>query len=189
MKKNFFYSMLAASFLMFGAVSCGNEQRTDSKDIAEDMNERVFEDTYLEDDAAFAVDAANDYMGNLDLSKLAAQQAVSAEVKQLAQKIVDEQGKILEELKSIVSKKNIALPSMADNDHKEELNNLSGKTGNDFDKAYLDYLVDNQKDELKLFEKQASNGKDPDIQVWAAEKVSLLRQQLSTAENTRAAIK
>lgn len=190
MKKKFFYSVLPLS-LVFAlmVLSCGNEQNTDSKDIAEDVNEQRFEDTHMKDDAQFAVDVANEELGKLNVSNVALKQASSPQVKQIAQDILNRHNVILEELKSIVSGKGIALPAEPDDDNREKLNKLSSKSGMDFDKAYLDYLIDNHKDEIEAFEEQAAQGRDSSLRVWASEKLSLLREQLQLAELTRETIR
>lgn len=176
--------------LMLSFVSCGTKDgREDSADMAEDQNEEQLDDTDVEDDADFAVEAADDGMLEVQLGTLALTKATSPQVKQFAQMMVDDHTKANNELKALAQTKNISLPTVLGNENQRDYDNLNEKTGADFDKEYMDMMVKDHKNYVDDFEKQAENGKDAEIKSWAAGKLAALRQHHEMAEKTQESVK
>ena len=135
--------------------------------------------TTEETDAKFAVDAANGGMAEVALGKLAQQQATSAAVKDFANMMVTDHSKANDELMALAKSKNITLPDSVSNDKKQAMMDLSKKTGADFDKAYVDMMVDDHKSTISLFEDESKNGKDADIKAFADKTLPTLRTHLT----------
>src|SRR3546814_3376012 len=53
--------------------------------------------------------------------------------------------------------------------------NFSEKTGDDFDKEYIDQMVKDHRDVIDDFEEEAREGNDPEIKSWASGKLTTLR--------------
>lgn len=171
-------------------ISCGNQNKQeDSTEVAEEQNEQKFEDSNLEKDTDFAVKAADGGMLEVQLGKLAATNGSSAEVKKFAQMMVDDHTKANDELKALALQKNITLPTALSDKHQKKYTDLSEKTGKDFDKDYIDFMVSDHKDVIDLFEKQAEDGNDADIKAWAAGKVPTLRHHLEMAQSAEDVVK
>src|SRR3954470_12320700 len=109
MKKLSSILMIAATGLMLQ--SCGGPK--DSTTAADSVN--AVKDTtttgatgiaVVAEDAKFAVDAANGGMTEIELSKLAVNQATNAKVKEFANMMVMDHGKAGDELKAIAATKN-----------------------------------------------------------------------------------
>ena len=181
------------AFLLFGFIisSCNSNYRDrdkdrtsdDNKEIAEDRNDEQLEDTGLKNDAEFAVEAADGGMLEVQLANVALRNASSAEVKEYAQMILNDHSKANDELKSLAEKKNIVLPIALSDKSQKKLNDLSEKTGAEFDKAYCNQMVKDHKDDINEFEKQAEKGNDPELKSWAAQKLQTLERHLSVAES------
>lgn len=170
-------------------VSCGKKAETDSKEIAEDQNEERFDTTRIEDDTEFAVDAADASLLEVRLGELAQTNGASAKVKELGKTMVTDHTKANEELKSLASQKNIALPGALSEESQKDYDDLAEKRGADFDKAYADAMVDGHKKVIKKFQKQADDGKDPDLRSWASGKLPALQHHLTMSEETKEAVK
>lgn len=166
---------------MFTWVSCGNNGRQDSTEVAEEQNEESYQGDE-DDDAEFAVEAADGSLMEVQLGTLALTKASSPEVKQFAQMMVDEHGKANNELKSLAQQKNITLPTVMGNERKKEYDNLSEKSGAEFDKEYMDLMVKDHKEDIEEFEEQSEESEDAEIKAWASSKVSTLRKHLQEAE-------
>ena len=76
-------------------------------------------------------------MMQLEVSKIAAQNASSDEVKQLAQAEVEEQTGLSAKLQEIASAKGITLPSSPDAETQAMVTKMQGMSGADFDKMYV----------------------------------------------------
>lgn len=182
---------LIAAFASAMLVSCGGNQtkQEDPEEVASEQNEEKFDDTNKEDDTDFAVDAADGGMLEVELGRLAQQKATSADVKKFAQMMVDDHSKANDELKALAAQKNISLPASLSEEKQKKLNDLNEKSGADFDKDYIDFMVEDHEDDVEAFEKQAENGKDAELKSWAAGKVTTLRHHLEMAKTTQEAVK
>jgi len=59
---------------------------------------------------------------------------------------------------------------------------LASKSGSDFDHAYLKDMVDDHQKDVKMFQKEAKDAKDPDLRSFASAQVSTLQQHLERAQ-------
>lgn len=174
MKKIVLNLMLAAS--LFATAACDTD-KNDSTEQAEEMNEDKLSDS-MEDDAEFAVDAANGGMMEVKMGELAQMNGSSAEVKEFGKMMAEQHGKANEELKSLALQKNIMLPTTLGNDMQEKYDEMSKKTGMDFDKEYVDMMVKDHKNDVEEFTEQANDGMDADIKAFATKTLPTLQMHL-----------
>jgi putative membrane protein len=188
-------NLLLVGILSAALFSCGNPKDSnntaeeDPKEVAEEQNEEKTEDTNMEKDADFAVNAADGGLMEVQLGEYAAANASSAEVKKFAQMMVSDHSKANDELKALAQQKNISIPAALSDNRQKKLDNLKEKKGTEFDKAYIDMMVEDHEDDVDLFEKEAENGKDAEIKSWAAGKVTALRHHLDMAKATQDIVK
>jgi putative membrane protein len=175
--------------LMMMLLACGTKNGgDDSKDMAEDQNDEKFQGD-AEDDADFAVEAASGGMMEVQLGTLALSKATSPDVKSFAQMMVDDHTKANNELKTLAQQKNITLPATLDDEHQRKFDNLNEKTGEDFDKDYIDLMVKDHKEDVRKFEDEGKDGKDADLKSWASGKVATLRHHLEEAQRIQDVVK
>jgi putative membrane protein len=124
-------------------------------------------------------------MLEVQLGQLAVSKASSPSVKKFGQSMIDDHSKANEELKSLAAQKNITLPAALSDKNQKKYDELSGKTGPEFDKAYSKFMVDDHKEDIDEFKKEAEKGDDPDLKSWAAGKISVLEHHLMMAEAAR----
>jgi putative membrane protein len=117
-------------------------------------------------------------MAEVALGKLALTKTSNASIKKFAQMMVDDHGKANDELKEIAKKKNITLPDAVDADHQKKMDDLDKKHGGDFDKAYVDAMIDGHKKTLDLMNKEAKDGKDADLKAFAAKVAPTVQMHL-----------
>ena len=60
---------------------------------------------------------------------------------------------------------------------------LTKKSGADFDKSYVDMMVDQHEDDVKLFEKAAKDAEDSEVRSFASRHLSSLQAHLDHANN------
>ena len=171
-------ALIACLFLS----ACNPKDSGDSKEFAEEQNEEKFDDKQVENDAEFVVDAADGGMLEVQLAELAIKTSASEEVKNFAKMILKDHSKTNTELKQLAEKKNITLPIALSDKAQKTYDDLADKTGEDFDKAYCKYMVDDHEEDIKEFKRQADKGEDPELKSWASEKVTSLEHHLATAE-------
>jgi len=129
-------------------------------------------------DAGFIVDAANGGMAEIDLGKLAQQKGISKQVKNFGAMMVKDHSKINDFIKAIAVTKNISIPRAPGAGEQKTIRKLSSKSGKDFDKAYIDNMIDDHKKDIKIFETAAKKCLDPDVKSFAAKTLPILQEHL-----------
>jgi|SRR5579863_4235807 len=195
MKKLSSIMMISLAALSFQA--CNNGAK-DSKEAADSAN--VTKDTSHhaavtggiavdKDDAKFATTAANDGMAEVAAGKMAATKATNSRVKNFADMMVTDHTKAGDELAALAKTKNITLPAAPDADAQKKADDLSKKTGKDFDKAYVDAMVDGHESAVKLFTDASQNCKDADLKAFATKTLPTLKMHLDSIKAIKAAMK
>jgi putative membrane protein len=126
-------------------------------DIAgqDDMSNRTSAKAESSDLQRFVEKASIVNMAEIQLGQLAAERAQDPQVKQFAQTMVDDHTKAQEQLKTVASDQNIPIPSALDGKHQKLHDKLAKLQGAEFDRAYIDAMVDGHKDAEKLLKKRA----------------------------------
>lgn len=153
------------------------------------MNNTTASSTPLQPaDTGFVMKAANGGMMEVQLGNYAQQNAASQRVKDFGSMMVRDHSKANDELKSIVSNKGVTLPTTVMGEEMEDMNKLMKKTGKDFDKAYMDMMVEDHKKDINEFEKAANNVMDADVKAWASKTLPVLRIHLDSAQAINKAV-
>ncbi|MBB5397463.1 DUF4142 domain-containing protein [Mucilaginibacter sp. AK015] len=193
MKKLSLVAMMAIAALSFQA--CNNAAK-DSKETADSVN--AVKDTTTtgatgiavdENDAKFATDAANAGMAEVAAGKLASEKAVDPRVKEFGNMMVMDHTKANEELMAIAKTKNITLPTAPDADHQKMAADLAAKSGKDFDKAYVDAMVDGHKKVVSMLEDASKNCKDADLMAFATKTLPTVKAHLAKIEAIQSSMK
>ena len=185
-----FYIATVSLCILIGCHSGSQNNNQDSVDSAKQANDTTAAAMGVSDtDSKFAVDAADGGMTEVEAAKTAQQKAMNARVKSFADMMVMDHSKANDELKATASMKNITLPASISQDHQDAITKLSQKTGKDFDRAFMDMMVDDHKKVINLFENESNNGKDSTLKTWATNTLPTLRQHLDSAKAIRDMIK
>lgn len=113
-------------------------------------------------------------------SQLALQNSQNDDVKKFAQHMLDDHTKVAADMKTVISTTspdNTQQPSPAlDSKHQKMLDELNGKTGNDFDKLYVKDQVAAHKDAVSLFRDYSRHGTDDKLKSFATTNLPTLKQ-------------
>jgi putative membrane protein len=113
-----------------------------------------------DDDKKFLATASQAGLNEIKLSELAIQKTTNPTVKAFAQKMVTEHKQIAEGLAPFADSLGVSPAASLDDDHQKEYDKLSGLSGNDFDKEYIDQMVTDHSKALSLFTSEAKDTKD-----------------------------
>jgi putative membrane protein len=155
---------------------------TDSKRIAEGLNEAKFDSSSIKMDTEFAVDVADGCMLEIKLGELAQTQGSSLKIREVGLAMVKEHTKVNDELTLIASQKNISLPVVLSAKSQKKLNDLAKKKAADFDIAFAKTMVKRHRDIIALFQRESEAGSDNNLREWASGKLPELQHHLSMAE-------
>jgi putative membrane protein len=186
MKNMFAFLIIACSCSL---TSCGNNEN-DSKKAATGENKEKFDSiAAMQDDAKFAVAAADGGMLEVQLGKLAQTNASADPVKRFGRMMIDDHSMAGEELKRMAKARNITLPATLSNKNQDAYNDLAKKKGADFDKAYTSFMVDDHKEDIDEFKKESAKGNDTDIKNWATGKIPVLEHHLVMAKRADSTVR
>jgi putative membrane protein len=185
MKKLIYLVAISAATFAFQGCNSGNK---DAKQTADSLNKT--KDTTSNamatggiavdaGDAGFTTKAAVGGMAEVALGKLALEKTTNPKIKEFAGMMVNDHGKANAELIAIAKTKNITLPGTVDEEHQKKMDELKQKTGTDFDKAYVDAMVDGHKKTLTLMQDEAKDGKDADLKAFAAKTAPIVDTHLT----------
>ncbi len=134
-------------------------------------------------DASFAVEAGGGGLAEVELGRLATQRASDPAVRDFGQRMVTDHGNGNAELMALARQKGIALPAEPPAHHRAMRDRLSGLAGPEFDRAYMRAMVDDHVKDVAAFEREAAQGRDPDLKAWAAKTLPTLRDHLTQARS------
>jgi putative membrane protein len=141
------------------------------------------------DDKKFVKDAALGGITEVELGNLAAQKASNNDVKQFAQKMVDDHTKANDQLKQIAVRDRIEVPAALDSKHQSRIDKLSKLSGDQFDKAYVkDQLKDHEAD-VREFDAEAQSGSDPNVKAFASTTLPTIQHHLEMVKDLNKAEK
>lgn len=139
-------------------------------------------------DAAFATKAAAGGMTEIALSKAAAQQATAPKIKDFANMMVTDHSAAGEKLSAIAKAKGIALPAGPDSIQQNMINDITKKTGKDFDKAYVNQMVKDHEATLDMFKKAQTTVKDTSIKSFITNTIPVVQKHLSAIKAIKSSI-
>lgn len=140
---------------------------------------------------SFIKKASEANMFEIETSKVALQNASSQQVKDFAQRMVDDHTKAGDDLtatiganKDMQADVSTSLGTM----HKMKLSKLKKEEGASFDKDYVKAQVAAHDDAVKLFQKYADNGNDPAVKAFASRTLPTLQDHKSTIDNIQSTL-
>ena len=132
----------------------------------------------------FVTKVAISDMFEIQSSKLATKKG-DAETKSFAQTMIKDHTKTSGELKKLVAKLKVKLPTELDADHKKKIDELTKLDGDKFDDAYDRMQVQAHQEAVKLFTAYSKNGDDADLKAWASKTLPALEHHLQMAKKLK----
>jgi len=133
-------------------------------------------------DRTFIMEAAAGGMAEVELGRLASQKASKSEVKEFGQMMVDDHTKANDQLMKIAQTKGLAAPHALKPQDKATQDRLSKLSGEAFDRAYMQLMVQDHKKDVSLFRKQSTSASDAEVKQFASSTLPTLEKHLSRAQ-------
>jgi len=188
MKKTF-VSMLGFVFILS---ACNNTNETTenstnssaSSNTATDANTNTSNNSVVTDEKSkeFLTKVANSGMAEVQMAKDAQQKATIDAVKSFAAMLERDHTAVGDQVKSYASQRNVSLPTSPSDDKQKMINDMNKMSGKAFDKDFIDMMVKNHNDGIKLFEDTKANASDVDIKNFADKTLPTLKMHLDSAK-------
>jgi putative membrane protein len=137
----------------------------------------------------FMKEAASAGLMEVELGKIAAEKGSHQRVKEFGKRMQADHSKANQQLKKIASSKGVDLPTQPSGEHKSTMDKLTKLSGAEFDREYMEAMVDDHKEDIEKFQTQADKGKDPELKKFASENLPILKKHLELAQSTEKQIK
>lgn len=138
------------------------------------------------DPKEFIEEAARGGMGETQMSRIALQRSQNAEIKSFAEEMIGSHSKIDVELAGVAGKKGVTLPRETSSTQKSTASKLESLNGEAFDKEFVNALIKDHENTIKLFQTHASNSPDADIKAFAVANLPKFQEHLQHAQNLKA---
>jgi putative membrane protein len=136
-----------------------------------------------EKDKSFAKEAAMGGMAEVELGKLAQQNAQNDDVKQFGARMEQDHSAANQQLMSILTDKDVPVPQQFDEKHRKTLDKLSKMRGAEFDRAYMREMAEDHDKTVKKFRDEAQHGNDADLKAFAQKTLPVLEQHQKMAHD------
>ncbi len=174
-------SLVSLFFLVCFLSACNdNPKSVNDKSLSKEENDVPVESS-IELDTSFIANAAKNNLEQIQLGQLAQLKGNLEQVKNLGKQIAKDNIFILKELQLIAGKKQITLPASLSEEAQAFYSNLINKEGADFDKAYINKIVEDHKSDIKKYKNISKSAIDKEISQWANLKLPILKMQLDSA--------
>ena len=135
-----------------------------------------------QDSDDFVEDASAKGVAEVEAGKLAQEKGTAADVKSFADMMVKDHTVANAKLKSIADAKKLDVSDSAALMDKAKAMILELRSAKSFDQAYANNQVKAHEETIALFEKEASEGKDPELKAFASETLPKLKTHLEHAK-------
>lgn len=181
--KNIF---LIGSLLLLLLQACINDANESASSTYKSKQPGVYID---QEDKQFAVDAALKGLADIELGKLAIQKGSDKKIKNFGILLIKQHTKIGARLRKTADLKKIALPAAIDSATKKDLAMLSAYSGKAFDKAFLNFMINNHEADIKFFEYASKHVVDKDLKKMASKNLLILHRHQYALNGIKAILK
>lgn len=127
-------------------------------------------------------------LAEIETGKIALNQSKNDQVRNFAQKMIDDHQQSQKELEQLAQAKGVTLPTESDKKHQAAAKKLSALEGDKFDKQYMKQGgMSDHKNTHKLLQRAQSRATDPDLKALAAKMEPIVSQHLTLAEDVSSA--
>lgn len=140
------------------------------------------------DPNAFLTTAYQDGLAEIQLSQLALQKSTNTDVRNFAQRMIDEHTRANNQIAALAQSSGLTLPTTLSPNRQSLVAELSTFSGTDFDRAYMDVNVFVHTKDVRLFRRQAEEGRNADVKSFAQNLLPALSEHLELAKSIDKAI-
>jgi putative membrane protein len=133
-------------------------------------------------DQHFVKEAAADNQFEIKLSQFVEQQAQDPQVKQLAQKLIQDHQQAQQQLQKIAQGMNMQLPSQLEQWQQDKLQAMQQKHGKHLEMHYTFGNVGDHTTDLLMYQYEAEHGQNQQVKQFAEQTIPILQQHLQMAE-------
>jgi putative membrane protein len=165
------------SLILVAALSCA----TGSASMAQDTATKAESSASVQE---FVEKAGASGLAEVEMGELGAKKAENGQVEAFAKRMVEDHKKANQELLTAIKGKGVQVPSSRSAMHKAAVEKFQQQdAGKNFDRDYIEHMVEDHKAAVELFETAADDEKfDLDLRAYAKRTLPTLRDHLQQAQ-------
>jgi putative membrane protein len=132
----------------------------------------------------FLTNAAQANMFEIEMGQIA-QRSSNPTVKQFADRMVTDHTNLQNQLKPVAAAQSVTLPTTVSSSQQATIDRLSKLSGADFDREYINTMVKDHKEDISMFQHEATTGTVPAVKTLAQNSLPILHEHLTLAENAQ----
>jgi putative membrane protein len=133
-------------------------------------------------DRMFVSKAMQGSMAEVQLGQLTLQKSSNDQVKQFAQRMIDDHTKLNDQMKPVAQQLGVSVPEQISKKDRNTMAKLQALSGPAYDQAYIKDMVKDHKQDLSEFQTEASSGQDQTVKDAAAQGSKVIAQHLQMAQ-------
>jgi putative membrane protein len=133
-------------------------------------------------DRMFVTKAMQGSMAEVQLGQLTLQKSNNQQVKEFAQRMIDDHTKLNEQMKPVAQQLGVAPPNQVSKNDRKTMAKLQALSGPAYDQAYIKDMVKDHKQDLNDFQMEASSGQDQTVKDAATQGSKVIAQHLQMAQ-------
>lgn len=173
--------------------STPSDETKDSKEVAQEQNDQKFANDSTDNakknaDWLVEVTAANYH--EVALATVAKEKSTNKTIRTLADSLISDHKKVIEDLKGVAAKKAVTLPVAETEDAAKDTEKFKAKNNTDFNKDWTDEMVNLHEKSISTFEEAVNSDKtDGEIKAWASAVLPNLRHHLDKLKALQESLK
>lgn len=140
------------------------------------------------DTQTFLAIAAEEQQVAIALGQLAAQRAENKRVKEYGAKMVEDHKKVRREAEQLASKHHVPLPTKLTPEDQKKVEEMSKLSGHEFDRAYMNFTLQNHETTLEEFQHHLNTMRYPDLREWFTSTLPALKEHRDQARLVKSSL-
>jgi putative membrane protein len=130
----------------------------------------------------FMMKAAEGDLSGIEMARLALQKSSNKDVRDYANMIQSDHTSALEDLTDLMKDKNVSQPGSVPPDVKKDIDRMNGLIGPEFDREFINRMVEDHKKTIEMFQERAAVVQDRDVKKYAEDLLPKLEMHLEKAQ-------
>lgn len=128
------------------------------------------------EDRLFLMHAVPAGIAEVEISRIAAEKAQNQQVKQFAQRMVDDHTRVNDQLMQLAQQKGLQPPNQPGAAHQAEMEHLQQLSGEQFDQQYMGGQIIAHDMAIHMYERETRQGQDQEIKDLASQTLPTLQE-------------
>ena len=133
-------------------------------------------------DKMFVSKAMQGGMAEVQLGQMTLQKTNNDQVKQFAQRMIDDHTKMNDQMKPVAQQLGVDVPKQVSKKDRATMAKLDALSGPAYDQAYIKDMIKDHKQDLSDFQMEASSGQDQTVKDAASQGSKVIAQHLQMAQ-------